>query len=134
MTMVAMTSNPLTAEAMLNAPAWGGKFHPMSLRESMADDIASRLRQHLGPAANLLSDSRNLASGDGLMARGGKRHSLSQVIDSALTRGAKAIVIESADESDELKVLPPQTIAATADVLVLSVPKLACRAGNPHLC
>lgn len=129
MTMVATTPNPMTADALLNAPAWGGKFHPMGLRESMADDIASRLRQHLGPAANLVSDSRNLASGDGLMAREGKRHSLSQIIDSALTRGAKAIVIESATDSDELQVLPPETIAAAADVLVLGVPKLACRTG-----
>ncbi len=127
--MTATMPKSQAAATMLHAPAWGGKFHPLSLRESMADEIANRLRQHLGPKANLSSDSRTLAPGDGLIARDGQHFSLSQIIGLALTQGAKAIVMESAEDSDELQVLPPENISAGTDVLVLGVPKLAFRVG-----
>jgi MurE/MurF fusion protein len=97
-------------------------LHPLSLREAVADDAAQWLRQRLGKAARLRSDTRKIQPGDGFIARPGKNFSSSALAEKAMQAGAAVILVEGlGDHGKPLEIAGP--------VPRLEVPELAKRAG-----
>ncbi len=97
-------------------------LHPLSLRESVADEAAQWLARILGKGAKLRSDTRKIQPGDGFIARPGKNFSSAALAAKAMEAGAAAIIVDGLGENAR-----PAEIAGA--VPRLEVPELAKRAG-----
>lgn len=97
-------------------------FHPMALRDAVADQAAQWLSSQLASNANLGSDSRRITRGDGFLARPGKSSKATDYVDAAIAAGAAAIVLPA---SDDASVIEP----VVGKVPMLRVPRLVERMG-----
>lgn len=100
----------------------GHRPYPLALRDAVADQAAEWLLQRLARTANLCADSRRLAPGDGFLARAGQRFSAQTHLESAISAGAGAVLMDAGDTIDSV-----QEIAGR--VPILRVPQLAYRMG-----
>lgn len=96
--------------------------HPLALRDRLSDETAQWLREHLGPAAHISSDSRRIAAGDGFLARSGGHGRAADHLRAAVSAGAAAMVIDASDTAGD-------TGAGDACPPILRVPGLASRMG-----
>lgn len=96
--------------------------HPLALRDRVSDETAQWLREHLGPSADIGSDSRRIAAGDGFLARSGNRSLAAHHVKAAVAAGAAAIVIDAADAG-------PDVGSGDSCPPILRVPGLASRMG-----
>jgi UDP-N-acetylmuramyl-tripeptide synthetase len=97
-------------------------LHPLSLRESVADEAAQWLIRCLGKNANLRSDTRKIQPGDGFIARPGKNFSSAQLAVKAVEAGAAAIIVDGLGENGRPVEIP-------GAVPRLEVPQLTQRVG-----
>lgn len=97
-------------------------LHPLSLRESVADEAALWLIRRLGKGAKLRSDTRKIQPGDGFIAKPGRNYSSAQLAEKAAEAGAAAIIVDGLGENGK-----PVEISGT--VPRLEVPALARRVG-----
>ena len=96
--------------------------HPLALRDRISDEAAQWLRQHLGPAADIGSDSRRIAAGDGFLARSGDHGRAADHVRAAVAAGAAAIVVDAGDAEADVT-------SGDAGFPILRVPGLASRMG-----
>lgn len=97
-------------------------FHPMALRDAIADQAAQWLSSQLSNAANLSADSRRVGRGDGFLARPGKASKATDYVDAAIAAGAAAVVLPAADDAVAIE-------SVAGKVPTLRVPRLVERMG-----
>lgn len=81
-------------------------LHPLSLRESVADEAAQWLVRQLGKGAKLRSDTRKIQPGDGFIARSGKHFSSAELATKAMEAGAAAVIVEGLGEAGRPREIP----------------------------